>query len=132
MSNTIHGVSLSEYAAAIGALTTQAIDNNAILNALNITSEQWTEVCTKYQFAALQNMGTYMQYYSNPALCPKFSYLAGDEKIDTNSEANSAFSQLMNNFQDYLAVVMTMMKMTISKTLNLYLITKKNCFLLVL
>jgi len=80
MSNTIHGVSLSEYAAAIGALTTQAIDNNAILDALNITSEQWTEVYTKYQFAALQDMGTYMQYYSNPALCPKFSYLAGMKK----------------------------------------------------
>lgn len=98
MSNTVHGVSLPEYAAAIGALTTQSIDTDAVLKALNITSEQWTEVCTKYQFAALQDMGTYMQYYSNPALCPKFNYLAGNEQINSNAEANSSFTQLMNNF----------------------------------
>lgn len=97
MSDTIHGVSLPDYAAALGAMSTHLISFDVIAEALNITDEQWTEVCTKYQFAAMTDMSTYMQYFGNPSLSPKFSsILSGSE--DNASSGNSTFSQLMNNF----------------------------------
>lgn len=100
MSNTIHSVSLADYAAATGALASQSLGFDAILNALSITSDQWTEVCTEYQFAAMTDMGTYMQYYGNPSLSPKFSNLLTSTENSSNAGANSIFSQLMGNMSN--------------------------------
>lgn len=100
MSNTIHGVNLADYAAATGALANQSLSFDAILNALNINSDQWTEVCAEYQFAAMTDMGTYMQYYGNPGLSPKFSNLLTSTENNANAGANSIYSQLMGNMSN--------------------------------
>lgn len=102
MSDTTHGVSMPEYAAALGAITTHNIDINLIFKALNIESQQWTEVCNTYQFSAMTDMATYMQYFGNPSLCPKFSNLVQPLPSSTNtSTANSFFDQLMSGFSDF-------------------------------
>lgn len=103
MSDTIHGVSLSDYAAALGAMSTYGLDVDSIFQALNINAAQWTEVCTQYQFAAMTDMGTYMQYFGNPSLCPKFSNLgSGGENGVNNSTAPNFFNQLMGDFADFM------------------------------
>lgn len=94
--NVIHGVNLEDYAAAMGVMSNGSMDVQEILNRLNINSEQWAEVCTSYQFAAMTDMGTYMKFLSNPSLSSKFGTGAPAEtdSQSVNSNAGTAESFL--------------------------------------